>query len=141
MANQDPKNTINGSQLEQADKPRIIVVCGPTGIGKTSVAIELAGEVGGEIVSADSMQLYRMMNIGTATPNAAEQAAVRHHLVERAGILHPTERRLAHDDLVEGAPEAVDIRSNIDRVRVGHLFGSHVIGGSHRLTGGCQFDV
>ena len=55
-------------------KPKVIVICGPTGIGKTAVGIELAGKFGGEIISADSMQIYRQMDIGTAKPTLAEQA-------------------------------------------------------------------
>ena len=62
--------------------PRIIVVCGPTGIGKTRTAMDLARRFSGEIVGADSMQIYRYMDIGTAKPTAAEQACVRHHMVD-----------------------------------------------------------
>jgi tRNA dimethylallyltransferase len=62
--------------------PRIIIVCGPTGIGKTRTAIDLARRFKGEIVGADSMQIYRTMDIGTAKPTAAEQACVRHHMVD-----------------------------------------------------------
>jgi tRNA dimethylallyltransferase len=70
------------------DKPRIIVICGPTAAGKTAAGIEVARSVGGEIVSADSMQVYRYMDIGTAKPTAAEQAAVRHHLID---VVNPDE--------------------------------------------------
>jgi tRNA dimethylallyltransferase len=66
----------------EAGRPRIIVICGPTAVGKTSAGIELARAIGGEIVSADSMQVYRQMDIGTAKPNQADQAAVRHHLID-----------------------------------------------------------
>jgi tRNA dimethylallyltransferase len=65
-------------------KPQIIVICGPTGVGKTAAAIELAQAVGGEIVSADSMQIYRYMDIGTAKPSPQERAAVRHHMIDIA---------------------------------------------------------
>jgi tRNA dimethylallyltransferase len=68
----------------EAGRPRIIVICGPTAAGKTAAGIEVARAVGGEIVSADSMQVYRYMDIGTAKPTAAEQAAVRHHLIDVA---------------------------------------------------------
>ncbi len=61
---------------------RIICVCGPTAVGKTKYAIELAKAVNGEVVSADSMQLYKFMDIGSAKPTAEEQAEVRHHLVD-----------------------------------------------------------
>ncbi len=65
-----------------SDKPALIVICGPTAVGKTAAGIALARAVGGEIISADSMQVYRHMDIGTAKPTAAEQAAVRHHLID-----------------------------------------------------------
>ena len=64
--------------------PRVIVVCGPTGIGKTRVAIDLAQRFQGEIVGADSMQIYRHMDIGTAKPTPEEQACIRHHMVDIA---------------------------------------------------------
>jgi len=60
----------------------IIVVCGPTAVGKTKYAIETALEVGGEVVSCDSMQLYKFMDIGSAKPTAEEQAQVKHYLVD-----------------------------------------------------------
>lgn len=61
---------------------RIICVCGPTAVGKTKYAIDLAKAVDGEVVSADSMQLYKFMDIGSAKPTAEEQAEVKHHLVD-----------------------------------------------------------
>jgi tRNA dimethylallyltransferase len=63
-------------------RPRVIVICGPTAVGKTAAGIEVARAVGGEIVGADSMQVYRYMDIGTAKPTATERAAVRHHLID-----------------------------------------------------------
>jgi len=62
----------------------IIVVAGPTASGKTRLGIEIAKAFGGEIVSADSMQLYRGMDVGTAKATAAEQAAARHHMLDVA---------------------------------------------------------
>lgn len=64
------------------DPPKIVVVCGPTGVGKTAFAIELAKRFDGEIVGADSMQIYRRMDIGTAKPTAEEKAAAPHHMVD-----------------------------------------------------------
>lgn len=61
-----------------------IVVAGPTGVGKTRVGIEVAGRLGGEIISADSRQIYRGLDIGTAKATAAERQQVRHHLVDVA---------------------------------------------------------
>jgi tRNA dimethylallyltransferase len=69
-------------------KPNIVVICGPTGIGKTSVGIDLAESFSAEIVSADSMQVYRRMNIGTAKPTAAETARTPHHMID---IVNPDE--------------------------------------------------
>ena len=60
----------------------LVIILGPTGVGKTSLAIELAGALCGEIVGADSRQIYRYMDIGTAKPNSAQQAAVPHHLID-----------------------------------------------------------
>jgi tRNA dimethylallyltransferase len=66
----------------EAGRPRVVVICGPTAVGKTAAGIEVARAVNGEIVGADSMQVYRSMDIGTAKPTAREQAAVRHHLID-----------------------------------------------------------
>lgn len=62
--------------------PRLVVITGPTATGKTGVAIELALMIGGEVVSADSMMVYRGMDIGTAKPTAAEMRGVPHHLID-----------------------------------------------------------
>lgn len=69
-------------------KPKIVVICGPTGVGKTSLAIRMAQHFDGEIVGADSMQLYRHMDIATAKPTAQEQAAIPHHLID---VVNPDE--------------------------------------------------
>jgi len=65
-------------------KPRVVCILGPTAVGKTEAALELAGRYGGEIVSADSMQVYRYMNIGTAKPTPEERSRVFHHLLDVA---------------------------------------------------------
>ncbi|TAK64841.1 MAG: tRNA (adenosine(37)-N6)-dimethylallyltransferase MiaA [Dehalococcoidia bacterium] len=64
--------------------PRLIAIVGATATGKTALAVELARRLGGEIVNADSRQVYRGMDIGTAKPTAAEQAAARHWLIDVA---------------------------------------------------------
>ena len=66
------------------DKAPLILIVGPTGVGKTELAIQLALDLEGEIVSADSRLFYRGMDIGTAKPSAAEMARVRHHLIDVA---------------------------------------------------------
>lgn len=63
-------------------KPKIIVLAGPTAVGKTAFAIGLAGALDGEIIGADSMQIYRYMDIGTAKPIGQERAQVPHHLID-----------------------------------------------------------
>ena len=63
-------------------KPKIIIICGPTALGKTATAIGLAETFNGEIVGADSMQVYKHMDIGTAKPTRDEQACVPHHMID-----------------------------------------------------------
>ena len=64
--------------------PKILVICGPTASGKTALAVELARRHRGEVVSADSMQIYRRMDIGTAKPTQAEMRGVPHHMLDVA---------------------------------------------------------
>lgn len=68
---------------------KIIVVAGPTAVGKTQYAIEIAKAFDGEIVSCDSMQLYKYMNIGSAKPTPEEQAEVKHYLVDEIDPKEP----------------------------------------------------
>ncbi len=63
--------------------PLLICIVGPTGVGKTALAIDLAGQRNGEIVSADSRQIYRGMDVGTGKPTPDQLARVRHHLIDR----------------------------------------------------------
>lgn len=68
---------------------KVIVICGPTASGKTSLSIELAKQINGEIVSADSMQIYDEMQIGTAKPDEEEMQGIKHYLI---GNVKPTTR-------------------------------------------------
>ncbi len=61
---------------------RVIVLLGPTAVGKTEIAVELAGELNAEIISSDSVQVYRYMDIGTAKPTPEQLSKVRHHLID-----------------------------------------------------------
>ncbi len=63
---------------------KIVVILGPTGVGKSGLAVELAERFGGEVVNADSMQIYRFMDIGTAKPTPADMGPVLHHLLDVA---------------------------------------------------------
>ena len=67
---------------EQMQKPPVVVVTGPTASGKTPLAIEIAQQFGGEIVNADSMQVFRYMDVGTAKPSLDQRAQVPHHLLD-----------------------------------------------------------
>jgi tRNA dimethylallyltransferase len=67
---------------EREDKPAVVFIVGPTAVGKSALALELARRLGGEIVSADSRLLYRGMDIGTAKPTADERALIPHHLID-----------------------------------------------------------
>ena len=83
---------------------KIIAGAGPTASGKTALAIEIARKFDGEVVSCDSMQIYKFMDIGTAKPDQSEQEAVPHHMID---ILHPTER-CSVADFVKSARECID---------------------------------
>ena len=70
-------------------KPKVIVICGPTASGKTSLSVELAKKCNGEIISADSMQIYKEMNIGTAKVTPEEMQGIKHYMID---IVSPIER-------------------------------------------------
>jgi tRNA dimethylallyltransferase len=71
-----------------ADAPAIPAIVGPTGIGKSAVALAIAEQIGAEVVAVDAFTVYRGMDIGTAKPTAAERRRVRHHMVD---VLDPSE--------------------------------------------------
>ncbi|MDD5218146.1 MAG: tRNA (adenosine(37)-N6)-dimethylallyltransferase MiaA [Candidatus Omnitrophica bacterium] len=75
-------------------KPLVVFIVGPTAVGKSRLAMALAKQINGEIVSADSMQVYREMDIGTAKPTLAERRAVPHHLID---ILSPRKNFSVYD--------------------------------------------
>lgn len=70
-------------------KPKVIVIVGPTASGKTALSIELAKKIDGEIVSCDSMQIYKDMNIGSAKPTIDEMQGIKHYMID---IVPPDER-------------------------------------------------
>ncbi len=73
---------------------KVIVICGPTASGKTALSIELAKRINGEVVSADSMQIYDEMSIGTAKPDEEEMQGIKHYLI---GNVSPTTRYSVSD--------------------------------------------
>ena len=89
-------------------KPPLLVIVGPTGVGKTAVAVRLAGRMRIEAISADSRQVYRGMDIGTGKPTAEEQAALRHHLID---VAEPDERYHAARFRAEAARAIDEVRA------------------------------
>ncbi len=85
-------------------KIKIYAVVGPTASGKSAVALELAKRHGGEIISCDSMQVYKKMNIGTAKPSLLEMSLVKHHLID---IADPCEQ-FSSEDYVRTAVSAIE---------------------------------
>lgn len=75
-------------------KPVVIAIVGPTAVGKTDAAIRMANRLNGEIVSMDSMQIYRRMDIGTAKPTKEERSRAPHHMID---VAEPTQRFTTSD--------------------------------------------
>src|SRR5437667_3395822 len=88
------------SQCSTLRASRLVIVAGPTAVGKSSAALSLAERIGGEIISVDSMQVYRGLDIGTAKPSPQERRRVRHHLIDVLEVNEPFDAaqfsKLAH---------------------------------------------
>jgi len=89
--------------MDSRNRSRILVIVGPTASGKSDLALALARELDGEIVNADSMQVYRGMDIGTAKPAPAQRAGVPHHLIDVAELDQP----FSAADFAEAADAAI----------------------------------
>ncbi len=85
-----------------------ISIAGPTASGKSAVAMEVAEQIQGEIISVDSMQVYRRLDIGTAKPTAAEQSAIPHHLIDCVELEEPY-------DVARFVREAIEAERQIER--------------------------
>ena len=96
------------------NKKKIIAIVGPTASGKSALALALAKEYGGEIISCDSMQVYKRMNIGTAKPSALEMSEVRHHLID---VKEPTES-FSCEEYVSLASSAIELVSASGRLPI-----------------------
>ena len=98
-------------------KPTVYVICGPTASGKSRLAIELAKKINGEIISADSMQIYKDMNIGTAKVDKSEMEGIKHYLID---FIRP-DTRYSVSDFKEDAEKAIDeiIKKNKTPIVVG----------------------
>ena len=94
------------------NKNRLVIITGPTAVGKSKVAVELAKKIGGEIISADSMQVYRGMNIGTAKITHEETEDIPHHLID---IIDPDEEFgvMQFKELAENAVSEINARGKI----------------------------
>ena len=111
-------------------QPKLVVITGPTASGKTALGVMLAQRLGGEVVSADSMQIYRGMDIGTAKPTPEEMEGVPHHMID---CVEPGEDFSVLDD------DAADHRIRVDvtgsalgqRQRPTHIFLFLLL---HRIT-------
>ena len=90
-----------------SDRPPLLVIAGPTGVGKTAAAVALGARLPIEVVSADSRQVYRGMDVATGKPTAEERTAVRHHLID---LVDP-------DETYDAARFARDARAAIDAIR------------------------
>ena len=91
---------------------KIILIAGPTGVGKTAASVSVAKKIGGEIISADSMQIYRKMDIGTAKIMPDEMKGIPHHLID---IVEPYDEFSVKDfdDMSKAAIKEISGRSNI----------------------------
>lgn len=90
------------------EKPKIVVICGPTASGKTALGIKVAQQANGEIISSDSMQIYKDMDIGTAKPTPEERAQAVHHLID---FVSPDQRYSVADFKKDATEKIEDILS------------------------------
>ncbi|MFH1652584.1 MAG: tRNA (adenosine(37)-N6)-dimethylallyltransferase MiaA, partial [Pseudomonadota bacterium] len=100
---------------EKNQTPRIVIICGPTAVGKTHVGIELAKRFDGEIISADSQQVWRGFDVGTAKADLKERSEIKHHLID---ILNPDEHFDAAKFIALADEKITDVASRGKRVFV-----------------------
>lgn len=91
---------------------RSVFIAGPTAVGKSELALHLAETLGGEIISVDSMQVYRGLDIGTAKPSTAERARVRHHLIDVAELSEKFDAA-RFVDLAQRAAREIEARGGV----------------------------
>ncbi|KAI3828217.1 hypothetical protein L1987_02314 [Smallanthus sonchifolius] len=99
-------STFQCSASTKSKKEKVIVISGPTGAGKSRLALELSKKLNGEIISADSVQVYQGLDVGSAKPSISERQEVPHHLVD---ILHPAEDYSAGNFYDDGRQATKDI--------------------------------
>lgn len=128
----------------------IVVICGPTGVGKTALSLRIAEKSGAEIVSADSMQIYKGMDIGTAKPTAEEMRGIRHHMID---IVSPSDNYSTGQYVADAAKCIEDINRRgkrtilvggtgmyIDNLVTNNVFGAPPASEEIRDTFGALFD-
>jgi tRNA dimethylallyltransferase len=105
-------NNRDAAARSRPDGLPLVVIAGPTAVGKTAAGIALARRFGGEVVNADSRNLYRGMDIGTAKPTSKERAEVPHHLID---VLDPTEEMslARYQEMATSAIAAVQVRHRL----------------------------
>lgn len=98
--------------MNQTDKPALIVLTGPTAVGKSELSIALAARIGGEIISADSMQVYRHMDIGSAKIMPDQMSGIPHHLID---VLEPAEEFnvVIFQEMAKGALKDIYARGHV----------------------------
>ena len=96
------------------NKPKVVVICGPTASGKTALSIELAKKINGEIISSDSMQIYKDMDIGTAKPSKEEMQGIKHYMLD---FVEPN-KRYSVADFKKDAERAIEDILEKDKVPI-----------------------
>ncbi len=119
------------------ERIKAVVIAGPTASGKTALAIELASFFDGEIISADSMQVYKYMDIGAGKPSNEQRAAVAHHLID---IVEPTEDYTAADFMRDADRAINDIHDRGKRVFIAGGTGLYIRALLHGIIEGPATD-
>lgn len=112
--------------LPLGKKKRVLIIAGPTGAGKTQLSLSLAAALGGEIISADSMQVYRGMDIGTAKAPPQDRTLIAHHLIDVCGI-ETTFNVAEFYKHAQDAFHAINARENVPIVVGGSGFYIHAL--------------
>ena len=112
---------------------KLLVIVGPTAVGKTTLSLQLANILGGEIISADSRLFYRGMDIGTAKPTLVERSTIRHHLLD---ICEP-DQTVTLGEYQRLAYRSIDEVLDRDRlpILVGGKAGGRIASGQHLVYG------
>lgn len=111
-------------------KEKLLIITGPTGIGKTSLSIEIAKKIDGEIISADSMQIYKYMNIGTAKIKDEEMDGIPHHLIDFLDL----DEDFSVSDFRERAKKIITKLNNQDKIPM-------VVGGTGLYINSLVYDL